>query len=282
MIKERIEDDMKIDMHCHTKEGSIDGKIPIEKYIEILKEKDFGGMLVTDHDSYEGYRYWKNNIKGNSHTDFKVFKGVEYDTLAAGHIIVIMPETVKLRILELRGLPVQLLIPIVHNYGGILGPAHPYGEKFMSFINSRAYKRNPNILKEFDFVEIFNSCESVEDNERAEELAKQFNLPGIAGSDAHKEDCIGLAYTEIPDHVQNETELIELIKNKGIVDAGGEIYTNTSRGKIGRAKIITTYMFWIYNRFAGWFRAIQRSRKFKKGFVERQNEENNNIESGDE
>ena len=55
---------MKIDMHCHTREGSPDGKVPIEQYIRMLRNQGFGGMLVTDHDSYGGYRYWKNNIKG--------------------------------------------------------------------------------------------------------------------------------------------------------------------------------------------------------------------------
>ena len=29
---------MKFDMHCHTKEGSIDGKISIADYIRILKD----------------------------------------------------------------------------------------------------------------------------------------------------------------------------------------------------------------------------------------------------
>ena len=125
---------MKIDMHCHTKEGSLDGKVGIEDYICLLKEQGFGGMVVTDHDSYGGYRHWKKYIKGKRHEDFLVLKGIEYDTLDAGHIIVIMPETIKLRLLELRGMPIQMLIPIVHNYGGILGPAHPCGEKFMSFM----------------------------------------------------------------------------------------------------------------------------------------------------
>ena len=45
-------------------------------------------------------------------------------------------------------MPIQMLIPIVHNYGGILGPAHPCGEKYMSFMNAKAYQRNPEILKE--------------------------------------------------------------------------------------------------------------------------------------
>lgn len=263
---------MKIDMHCHTKEGSLDGKVPIEKYIDTLKEKGFGGMLVTDHDSYNGYRYWKKKLREIKGQDFVVFKGIEYDTLDAGHIIVIMPQTIKLRLLELRGMPVQMLIPIVHNYGGILGPAHPYGEKFMSFMNSKAYKRNPNIINEFDFLETFNSCESEESNKKASEMAQKYSLPGIGGSDAHKEECIGLGYTNIPDDIRMESQLIEYIKSNDYIENGGMIYTNTSRGKMGRAKIVTSYLFWIYNKLGGWSRAIQRNGKLKKGYVERQEE----------
>ena len=71
---------MKIDMHCHIKEGSIDSKVSLDEYITILKQKGFQGMLITDHNTYKGYRYWKNNIKGKKHTDFVVLKGIEYDT----------------------------------------------------------------------------------------------------------------------------------------------------------------------------------------------------------
>ena len=52
-------------------------------------------MVITDHDTYNGYRYWKENIKGKKHTDFVVLKGIEYDTRDAGHILVIMPEGVE-------------------------------------------------------------------------------------------------------------------------------------------------------------------------------------------
>ena len=50
---------MKIDMHCHVKEGSIDSKVGVEEYITLLKEQGFQGMVITDHDTYNGYRYWK-------------------------------------------------------------------------------------------------------------------------------------------------------------------------------------------------------------------------------
>ena len=95
---------MKIDMHCHVREGSIDSKVPIEEFIKKLQSKGIGGMLVTDHDTYNGYRHWKNTIKGRKYKDFVVLKGIEYDTLDAGHILIIMPQGVKMRLLELRGL----------------------------------------------------------------------------------------------------------------------------------------------------------------------------------
>ena len=54
---------MKLDMHCHVKEGSIDSKVGIEEYIEKLIDNGYDGMVVTDHDTYNGYRYWKNKSK---------------------------------------------------------------------------------------------------------------------------------------------------------------------------------------------------------------------------
>ena len=34
---------MKIDMHCHVKEGSIDSKVSLEDYITLLKKKGISG-----------------------------------------------------------------------------------------------------------------------------------------------------------------------------------------------------------------------------------------------
>ena len=82
---------MKIDMHCHVKEGSIDSKVSLEDYIRKLKERGLDGMLITDHDTYNGYRHWKLSMKGKKYTDFVVLKGIEYDTLDCGHMLVVMP-----------------------------------------------------------------------------------------------------------------------------------------------------------------------------------------------
>ena len=225
---------MKFDLHCHTQEGSLDGKLPIAEYIRLLQEKGYDGMLVTDHNSYKGYRAYRDILKEKLH-NFVVLKGIEYDTIDAGHILVIMPEQVKLKLLECRGLPVRILQDIVHRHGGILGPAHPCGERHLSFTQTKAYKRHPEIMKKFDFVEGFNSCESDESNARAIELAKSYDLPTFGGSDSHHADCVGTAYTELPQTIAHESDLIACVKSKLPLTTGGYKYKGTVKQKIGTA-----------------------------------------------
>ena len=256
---------MKIDMHCHVKEGSIDSKVSLDEYITKLKEHGFDGMLITDHDTYKGYRHWKNTMKGKKHEDFVVLKGIEYDTCDAGHIICIMPEGVKMRLLELRGLPVSALIDFVHRHGGILGPAHPCGEKYLSYTKSKRFYQSPEIVKRFDFIEAFNACESKESNEGAMKLARKYKKPGIGGSDAHKLECVSMAYTELPEYVTCETELISLIRRKVPIEAGGTLYGKTTKDKMGKANKLLVYSFWLYNK-AG--ELSKRRKRRLKGQVE--------------
>lgn len=248
---------MKIDMHCHVKEGSIDSKVSVEEYISILIENGFDGMVITDHNTYNGYRSWKKTCRGRMYNDFLVLKGVEYDTLDGGHFLVFMPESVKLRILELRGLPLAALIDIVHKYGGVLGPAHPGGGKFMSFMNTKAYRKTPDIAEKFDFVEGYNCCENKESNELAMELARKYGKPVIGGSDSHKHDCVGRAYTILPRRVTCESELVDLLRAKECTRAGGVAYTGTMKEKMGSMSHVLPYSFFVYNRIG----AITRMRK---------------------
>ena len=59
---------MKLDMHCHVKEGSVDSKVSLDEYITKLKANGFDGMLITDHDTYKAVSYthldvYKRQIK---------------------------------------------------------------------------------------------------------------------------------------------------------------------------------------------------------------------------
>lgn len=254
---------MRFDMHCHTKEGSLDGKLTLAEYVSLLKEKGYQGMLITDHNSYDAYRYYRKYKADPVFQDFVVLKGIEYDTIDAGHILVIMPPSVKLPLLELRGLSVSALIEIVHFFGGILGPAHPCGEKYLSLCNTRRYRKNPHILKKFDFMETYNACEPPEVNEAAAKLAGHYGLAGFGGSDAHKEDCVGLGYTDLPDTIQNEADLIDYIRSGRPAGSGGEHYRYTTRERIGAFNNILLYSFWVFNKGAGLLRLRKRRHEVK-------------------
>ena len=251
-------------MHCHTKEGSMDGKIAIKDYIRELKAQGFGGMLITDHNSYKGYRNFQQNNKGQEKDDFVVLKGIEYDTIDAGHIIIIMPEDVRLRILELRGLPIRLLIDIVHKNGGILGPAHPCGERYLSIIKTKRRKSKAEIMNKFDFVEAFNACESEESNHAASALATQYQKPCFGGSDAHRADCVGTAYTELPDSIKKESDLIEYIKTNPVIECGGVLYEGTTKDRIGKWNRVLVETFFVYNKMAGLLRLRKRKVELRK------------------
>ena len=248
---------MKLDMHCHTREGSPDGKLGLLENIKILKQKGYHGMLITDHDSYKAYRYYKK--LPSKPDDFVVLKGIEYDTIDAGHMLIIMPTNVKLPILELRGLPVLLLIEIVHHYGGIIGPAHPCGEKFLSIRNTLREKKAGNIYKKFDFIEGYNACEDADSNMRAMRIAEENNLPCFGGSDSHKVDCAGFGYTILQENISDETDLINYIRSGKATMAGGIHYEHTTKAKLGRANKVLVYSFWFYNKASALIRRKARN-----------------------
>lgn len=271
----------------------MDGKVPIVEFARILQQKGFQGMLVSDHNSYRGYRTWlkykelvekprmssgisiskeKKTINQDmlKNTDkllksgFVVLKGIEYDTIDAGHILVIMPTGCRLPILELRGLPVQLLIEIVHRNGGILGPAHPCGEKYLSITNTRKHRNQLAVMDQFDFLEGFNACESKESNHRAYHIAKEHQKPAFGGSDAHKEDCIGLAFTEIEGEIHNESDLITCVKKQVPISCGGSFYTGTTKEKLGSANKILVQSFWFYNHMGSMWRHHKRKKEMHR------------------
>ncbi len=244
---------MKLDLHCHVKEGSIDSSIGLEETIRGLLASGYDGMMITDHNTYNGYRYWKEQALDQKYRDFTVLKGIEYDTSDGGHFLCVLPENVDLPLMETRGLCLEKLIELVHNHGGILGPAHPYGPKFLSFIHSNRFKKSPEIVTKFDFIETYNASEDGLSNMAAENLAAICKKPGFGGSDSHRPSSVGTAYTELPKTIACESDLISLVKEGAEIKSGGSHYDT-------RLNRLMIYSYWPYNKCS----ALLRRRKRKK------------------
>lgn len=207
---------MKFDMHCHTREGSLDAKVSIFDYIQLLIDRGFDGMLVTDHNSYAGYEYYKHVAdRINLKHSFVVLKGIEYDTSDGGHILVILPDNINCPLLEKRGMKTAQLVNLVHQKGGILGPAHPYGNGFFAHMHTKAahmsFKNDAN-LDHFDFIETFNSCMHPISNEKSRLLARRYQKIAFAGSDSHRVSAVGSAYTIFKDEIRCNNDLIRSVK----------------------------------------------------------------------
>lgn len=203
--------------------------------------------MITDHNSYKGCIAWDRYKKQHRKLlkDFTVLRGVEYDTKDAGHVLVIMPDNVYLPILRIRGMKLHRLLKIVHRFGGILGPAHPFGVKSSSAMHFR--NMDHSLIERFDFIEIFNTCESAESNKLAKQLAEEYDLPGFAGSDAHDEKYVGMAATDFDNVITCNNDLISAVKERSAINVHGKVRESTFKSR-SKDHWIGILAFKAYNR----------------------------------
>lgn len=239
---------MMLDMHCHCREGSPDALVSIEDTIIKLIKKGYDGMLVTDHDSYNGFKSIRKN-----YGDFVILRGIEYDSLDAGHLIIVLPTDKPYDIFEYRGMAVKDVLKIVHVLGGIVGPAHPYDYSRLGVCNTKN-RNNSDIFRQFDFIETFNGCLNKKSNILSEYLAKEYNKPCFGGSDSHTINSVGLGYTKLPINIKTESELIELVKisNYNTFKADGEFLERKHEVLHSLGIITGGYMYGLFNSCLGY------------------------------
>ena len=251
------------DLHCHTKEGSMDGLDPIIDVVRKMKDMGYTGLLVSDHNSYKGYETWmeeKHNYPELE--DFIVLKALEYDTRNGGHVLVILPEGIEMQPLKVRGLTIDELLFEVHNMGGICGMCHPYGQGFYAAMHTKRVMLNIDVQMEYDFVEIYNAHIAEMSNDLAQILNEDLKKPYTAGTDAHKLKYVGTAATAFSCPVTNRDELIAAIKERKMIYAGpvGDIRHPQLRGII-RFFSVAGYRIW--NFLAAIFYVGRRRRAWK-------------------
>ena len=250
---------MKFDLHCHTREGSLDSRVSILKYISEYKKLGYDGFMIADHNTYKGCAAWDELKKlpelEEELAGFTVIRGLEYDTKDAGHVLVVMPDDVYLRLLHIRGMRLRKLIYVVHSCGGVLGLAHPFGAASSSAMGFTIM--NYDLIEQLDFIEVFNTCESELSNYLAKELAAKYELPGTAGTDAHRCEYIGMACTEIDANIRCNNDFIEAIQNAAAFRATGTEREETSTGK-AKEHWTGVIGYKVYNRGIAKVRSVHR------------------------
>jgi len=175
---------VRLDLHVHT-EYSFDGRIPIDKLVDICISKGLTGVAVTDHNTIEGALRLKEIIPEG----FVLIVGEEILT-DSGELIGYFLETPIP-----KGLSVDETIDRIKQQGGLVCVPHPFDRFRKSRLDANVLTR---IIDKVDMIEGFNSRVILPlDNRRAMKFAKLHNLPVTAGSDAHAEFELGRTYVEM-------------------------------------------------------------------------------------
>jgi hypothetical protein len=159
-----------------------------------------------------------------------------------------MPDDLYLALLKIRGMRLKKLIKLVHAFGGILGPAHPYGVATSSAMGFK--KMDERLLAKVDFIETFNTCESELSNQRAVVLANLYSLPAFGGSDSHVDDYIGMACTDIDAPIYCNNDLIKAVKHGVTTTVWGKEREVTKKAR-RKEHWIGRMGFKVYNRGLG-------------------------------
>jgi predicted metal-dependent phosphoesterase TrpH len=171
---------VRIDPHVHS-EASYDASDPVDLLLEQAAEIGLDAIVITDHDViHESIRAAElaplYGLVG--------IPGVEVST-ADGHLLALGVEEMPPRRVSLAE-----TMDWVRDRGGVGIVPHP-------FQRSRHGVRKRK-LTDGDAIEVYNSwLFTGYKNRRARRFARSNGYPGVAGSDAHRVEYVGRAYTEI-------------------------------------------------------------------------------------
>lgn len=161
--------------HIHTK-YSFDSILSPKSIVKYAIKNDYDFVAIADHNTIKGaveaYNY---NIKYNDSQKLKVIIGAEYATDKGDIIGLFLKE-------EINSKNSKEVIKKIKEQGGITILPHPF----------KGHRLDDELIRNIDIIEIYDSRVNLVNNQKAKNLAKQYNKPVIIGSDAHFYRELGL------------------------------------------------------------------------------------------
>lgn len=209
----------KLDLHVHSKFSGDNDSEPEELIIEAIR-RELSGMAFTEHYSYEASEPLEQLRE--KYTDrIRIFRGVEFSALE-GHCLIFGVNTDTLTI---KYAPLEDIIKIVNQAGGVVIPSHPYrrGNGMGDAVRS---------ARGICAIEGYNGCNMHPYNEKAIATARELKLPYTGGSDAHYPKEVGLCLTEFEEEVTrgNLVDLLRMGNYRGIDNRPGSGSADSSVG----------------------------------------------------
>jgi hypothetical protein len=161
---------LKADFHIHTK-YSMDCRNELEDIVKRCQKLGLNCIAIADHDAVEG------GLELQKIAPFKVIVAEEVQTYNGE----VMGMFLKKRIAS--GIPLQQAIAAIKEQGGLVNIPHPFDPMRGLRLNADEFNK---LAPQIDMIEVFNArVPTTQTNTKAENFAREHNLPGTAGSDSH-------------------------------------------------------------------------------------------------
>ena len=163
--------EIKLDLHVHS-ERSPDGCMQLDEIVSQARACGLQGIAVCDHDLALEHV--------TQYDDFVVIPGIEVST-ERGHLLGLFVSQ------PIQTKQFDKAVDAIHACGGLAVMAHP-------FEHSQDAGRLDDVMHRLDGIEVWNGRadrKNKQANAMALALAKQWNKPVTAGSDAHVLEEIG-------------------------------------------------------------------------------------------
>ncbi len=220
----------RYEMHLHSSDCSACGRSSAVEMAQALREKGYAGMVLTDHflrgnscvprewswadkimayhEAYRSAREWGN---GN---DFDVLFGMEHHYGNSKEWLVYgVDAAFWLAHPDIDWAKPDEFARAVHEAGGLIVQAHPF--RVREWMSNPVMTFYPELL---DGVEVYNYCNTPEENTQALEWARTLSpeLVWTSGSDAHWafHESLGQAGMEFPERVRTGAQLVAALKGE--------------------------------------------------------------------
>lgn len=209
---------LKADFHIHTK-YSMDCRNELDEIIMRCQELGINCVTIADHDAVEGA------LKLQEIAPFKVIVAEEVLTFSGEVMAMFIKERIP------GSVPLELAIDSIRAQGGLVVIPHPFDPMRGLRLTGEAFEK---LAPKIDIIEVFNArCPFGRPATKARAFAKEHNLPGTAGSDAHTIGEIGNAIVEIQDF-NTPAEFLTVLKKAKIQGkrASPFVHFNTTIAKL--------------------------------------------------
>lgn len=186
---------IRVEFHCHT-EYSEDSLTTPQELLDTCRRKNIDRVVITDHNTVRGA------LAAQQIDPSRVIIGEEIMTTAGELLAAFVQEEIP------EGLEPKEALTRLQSQGAFISVSHPF-DRFRSEWTRETLLK---ILPLLDAIETFNARSVWPGfNWQAQAFARQHNLPGTSGSDAHTAAELGAA-TLLMDDFQDAAALRRVVR----------------------------------------------------------------------